>query len=213
MNNLFLYGCSNSVPFSYKTKWAEAYVQWKGYVPEAYGDIISRELKLNQINYSKPGTNNYEIFQKICDTFDEVNENDLIIIQWTQISRFRLVNKNNEWENFYADVSHYTEKIKNCDDVSKSTISEILINRTLSKHVEEIKSWEKLLRSNFKNNKLLFWSPFENIPGHGNILKSLETIAIETNGTIADPHFNERGQNDLAMILLNWIGENKKNVI
>jgi hypothetical protein len=194
------------------SSWAKEYVEWKGYVPDVYGDIIARNLKLKQFNYAKSGTNNYAIFQTICDSINEIKENDVVIIQWTQVSRFRLVNRFNEWEDFYADVTHYKEKLKKCDDISKSTISEILVNRTNDKHSEEIVSWEKIINKTLTNNKILFWSPFVNISGYGKILKSMETIAIETDGKIPDPHFSEKGQKDLANILLNKL-DNKKFII
>jgi hypothetical protein len=214
MSNLFIYGCSNSVSYDDESSyWAKDYIKWKGYTPKVYGDLISDELKLNQVNYSKSGTNNYSIFQKICETFKDVNKDDVVIIQWTQISRFRLVNKFNEWEDFYADISHYTEKVKKCNDICKHTISEILVNRNNDKHLEEVRSWEELLKSVFKNNKLLFWSPFDNVSGHGKILKSLETITMETNGKVLDPHFSENGHKNLSDFLLNKIDDNRIDII
>jgi hypothetical protein len=213
MSNLFVYGCSNSEQYSALVPWSKEYVKWKGYTPKVYGDIISYELNLNQFNYSKSGTNNYSIFQKICETFKDITKDDVVIIQWTQVSRFRLVNRFNEWEDFYADVSHYTEKLKKCDDISKNTVSEILVNRTYNRYIEEIKGWEEILKNVFKNNKLLFWSPFDDTSGYGKILKSLETISIETNGKIDDPHFSEKGQKILSEFLLNKIENNRHNII
>ena len=213
MANLFVYGCSNSEQYKPSNPWAKEYIKWKGYVPKVYGDIISNQLNLTQFNHSKSGTNNYAIFQKICETFKDVTKDDIVIVQWTQISRFRLVNRLNEWEDFYADISHCTEKIKRCDDISKNTISEILVNRTNERYVEEIKSWEEILKTIFKSNKLLFWSPFDNTSGHGKILKSFETITAETNGKIDDPHFSETGQQNLSEFLLNKIENKRDNII
>lgn len=212
MSNLFVYGCSNSEQYSELTLWSKEYVKWKGYIPKVYSDIISDKLNLKQHNYAKSGTNNYSIFQKICETFKNVTIGDIVIVQWTQISRFRLVNRFNEWEDFYADVSHYTEKLKRCDDISKNTISEILVNRTYDRHLDEIKSWELILKNTFKDNKLLFWSPFDT-SGYGKILKSLETISTETNGLINDPHFSENGHKILSEFLLNKIENNRENII
>lgn len=204
MPNLFVYGCSNSESFDTKVTWAIKYVKWKGFVPKCYGQLISEELKINLINYSKSGTNNHSIFQKICETIKNINEDDMVIVQWTDNSRFRLVNDLNEWVDFYPNS---VDTIKNFENVSKETITELMVNRTNTKYFEELKSWELIIRQTLNKTKLVFWSPFKEF----NSYHSLERIKTETNNEIDDNHLSENGHKEIYKILLENL--NKHNLI
>jgi len=209
MPNLFVYGCSNSESFNTKAHWAINYVKWKGYIPKTYGELISDKLNLNLINYSKSGTNNQFIFQKICETFKKIKEDDVVIVQWTNVIRFRLVNDKNEWVEFYYGNDDYLKKLNQFENISKQTITEIFVNRMNPKYLEEIKTWELIIKQVLNKNKLLFWSPFEEF----NSYHLLERIETETNGEIHDIHISENGHKDLSELLLKDLNTNKINFI
>jgi hypothetical protein len=213
MSNLWAFGCSNTASYDDDSLWNRLYVKWKGYIPKVYVDYIGERFNLNVINLSKAGTNNYSIFQKICDNVDNIYDDDLVIVQWTQYTRFRLVNNNNNWEDFFLNYENYKQQLENCSHLSEKTIQEVFVNRLNNLYLEEVKSWEKIIRKALPNNKILFWSPFDEIYGHGKIVKSLETITMETNKEIVDPHFSENGHILLSEILLSEINNTKKSFI
>ena len=45
--------------------WIDNYIDWKGYVPKVYGEIISDEMGFELVNLGKGGSDNYSIFQNI----------------------------------------------------------------------------------------------------------------------------------------------------
>jgi hypothetical protein len=207
MNKLWTFGDSYTENFRYDIWWCKDYLDWKGYIPKVYGQIISEKLNLELINIGQGGTNNYQIFQNICDNIMNFKKNDIVIISWTQLHRFRIVNKESEWEWFYNDKEHILEKLEKCEYMSKLTIEQIILNRynNKDKYLEEIKSWELIIKKALPNNNLIFWSPFDD-DEYGEIIQMFETIKKETNDTINNPHFSELGQAQLSEILLQRLG-------
>ena len=191
------------------------YINWKGDIPKVYPEIISEKLGMKLINFGKGGNNNYQIFQTFCENANNINKNDIIIISWSQLHRYRLINKENEWESIYNSKPHILEKLKKCEHISKTTIEEIIINRynNKKKYLEEIKSWEIVIKKSLPKNNLIFWSPFDD-DEYGEMIQMFETIKQETNNKIDDPHFSEAGQLHLSYILLERLGISTiKNII
>jgi hypothetical protein len=93
------------------------------------------------------------------------------------------------------------------------TIQQVLINRLSKEYRKEINSWENLIRLTIPTDKLLIWYPFDKIIGNGKVVKSIETIKVETNNLIDDLHFSESGQTHIASILVDMILNTKKNII
>lgn len=204
MGKLWTFGDSCTESF---TGFSPEYVNWKGYIPKVYGEIISEKLGLMLENFGKSGISNYQIFQNVCDNIEKINHEDIIIISWTQIHRFRLVNDENEWQLFYNSEKEILRSLKKCKYISNNTIDEIIFNRMVheNKYSEEIRSWEKIIRTSFAKNNMVFWSPF-NDAIYGSLWLKLETIKIETKNIIVDPHFSEYGQIQLSNILLERLG-------
>jgi len=193
MNKLWIFGDSFSEPFD-KTlyaNWRKKYIEWKGYTPLYYGEIISKELNLLHINLSISGLDNYSILDNIINVIDKIDKNDIIIIGWSSIGRFRLVDTNNK---FKSILSNKFNKISN---ISQNTIDEIIINRLSSTYINELNNYIKLLNFTFKENKIIHWSPFSKYREGLNLslsshLYKTETIDEETNGEINDLHFSEK---------------------
>jgi hypothetical protein len=207
MNTLWTFGDSYTENFRYDIWWCKDYLNWKGYIPKVYGEIISEKLNLKLKNYGQGGTNNYQIFQTICNNINNIKKNDIVIISWSELDRFRIVNKENNWELIYNNKSHILEKLKKCEHISNTTIEEILINRYTNKkkYLEEIKSWEIIIKKSLAKNNLIFWSPFDD-DEYGEMMQMFETIKKETNNKINDKHFSETGQLHLSYILLERLG-------
>ena len=146
-NKLWVFGDSYTEGFKVDEGWSKKYIDWKGYVPKVYGEFISEKFNLKLKNFGKGGTNNYQIFQNICDNIDSIKQNDIVVIQWSQQHRFRLVDKDNQWLDFFNDSDEYKSRIKKCEYVSEDTIREIIYNRLNSKWLEEQSSWEKIIKN------------------------------------------------------------------
>lgn len=209
MKSIWIFGDSFSA--SYKPDgvlnrdWRNNYVDWKGYTPKVYGEILANQLNIKLINKAVGGSDNYTIFQTFCNVSDLINKNDIVIFGWTSTIRFRLVAKNDNWESF---LPNWKSNHNYIDSVSERTINEILINRESKKYVDEINSWIKLINVYLKNNKVIHWN-YESLPYstkiNGYHLNKFESIYTETNGEIDDGHFSETGQLKLSEFFLDKI--------
>jgi hypothetical protein len=93
------------------------------------------------------------------------------------------------------------------------TVQQVLVNRLNKQYRNEVSSWEKLIKLKINPDKMLIWYPFDTIIGNGKLVKSIETIRMETNNEVDDLHFSEDGQVHLAGILLDKLLNNTKNII
>ncbi len=206
MKTIWIFGDSFSASYTpdshSNTDWRTNYVNWKGYAPKVYGEILANHLNIRLINKAVGGNDNYTIFQNFCDNAEYIKNDDIVIIGWTSYFRFRLANKNN-WQQI---LPWYNSEI---EGISTQTINEILINRESSnKYVDEINSWIKLINLYLKNNKVIHWnwdglSYSKKINGYH--LTKFQTIYTETNGEIEDGHFSEIGQLKLSEFFLDKI--------
>lgn len=95
MNKLWVFGDSYSEPFSRigTMQWKIDYINWKGYTPKCYGEILSDKLKLKHINLAIGGADNYTILDSIVSVLNTIDSTDIIIIGWSHTARFRVVSK------------------------------------------------------------------------------------------------------------------------
>jgi len=200
---LWTFGDSFSDRFA-NTGWSVKYVEWKGYTPKVYGEIISDKLELDLRNLGKAGSDNYTIFQTICDVSNGIKPDDIIIIGWSSPLRYRLVNMYNNWGSI---IPNSDNTMMNFENVSKDTMDEISVNRIHSLYVEEVNSWMKLLNYAFSKNNIIHWSPFEGMTH--NFFAGIEQIKIETNWELDDSHYSEKGQQMLSDELLFMISQNR----
>jgi hypothetical protein len=197
---LWIFGSSSSLLYK-DSEFGREYIKWKGYTPKIYSEIIAEKLEYELItNPLLDGSCNYRIFETICNKSNEIKNADLIIIGWTSLLRFRLVNESNK--NWVSILPNYHNSFKNT--ISENTISEILYNRTAQLYTYEISNWIKLIDKAFVNNKVIYWSDFftiKNVP----LINYCEKINTDTSGLINDFHFSEKGNLELANILINFI--------
>jgi hypothetical protein len=215
MNTLWAFGCSITDLYDSETSlshWSKSYIEWKGYVPKNYSELMAEKLECKLKNFGVSSADNYTIFQNFCDNINNIQQNDYVIIQWTQTSRFRLVSDDGKWTHFVTHYNQNKRKLENLKQVSSATIQETLINRTHDKFYEEIVSWENVIHNLIKPDKLLIWKPFEFF-GLGQMVKSVENVKTETNGLVDDLHFSEAGQIKMSEILLDRLQHNKKNIL
>jgi hypothetical protein len=207
---LWSFGDSFSCALTSDHKWAKLYTDFKGYVPKIYSELIADELGLELRNFAKSGDSNYGIFHEFVKKADKINSGDMVIIQFSSVYRFRLVNKDDKFES----ISAYWKDQYNKFNESEKTIQEIGINRTSKEYLEEIEDWIKIINISLPLNKIFFWSPFEESTGNKNMLPyyDLPDITKETNSMVNDHHYGEIGHNQIANIILTKI-INKKSII
>jgi len=179
-----------------RAKHVEKYIEFKGYKPKGYVDYLSEYYDCESINSARQGFDNLSILSSISKVIDQIQKDDIIIINWTQVERFRVVNYKNEWETIIA------KHLEVLDDtnISKKTAYEVMLNRLSPHYIDELNGWAKIISILFKDNNILQWSYIEKL--QGDIIKYIEpifeTIDYETKNRVNDKHFSEKGNLDLA---------------
>jgi hypothetical protein len=223
MNNLWIFGdsfCTTCHPNQRSDN-------MKGYLSsveineiDSWSELLSKKLNLNLINLAKGGNSNYQIFQDFCDYCHLIKENDIVIIGWGLIQKFR-ISENNKFLNINSGNN------RSYVGVSKSTIDSILKNRSkytviddtrIDRWAFEVYGWETSIQvlSRNKKFKVFFWSTEEprliyceldEYKSNKNYLckeskKPLITylkelgcpsMSDETNNLIGDSHFGIKG--------------------
>lgn len=204
-NKLWIFGDSFSEPLRYipganYLDWKKNYVNFKGYEPKVFSEIVAEKLNLELINTNLKGeaSDNSTILSRIIENIDKIEDDDVISIGWSTVTRFRLVNfKYNVW-----DIINPGHDIAEGSLISQKTIEEIGVNRTHDFYFNELCDWVKLLNKLFKNNKVIQWTWTQR-----NILK-FDRIVDETNGLLNDNHWSERGHQEFAEWFINCYNNN-----
>ena len=177
--------------------WRDSYIEWKGYVPKVYGEILSDRLGMELMNYGTGGWDNYSIFESFCNVVDKIEKKDFVIFEWSSSVRFRLTDEDGNWHNF---IPKYDNPTILAEYMDRDSINKLLANRANKKYGEEVNAWIKLINNTLKDNNVIHWTPFV-----GNInatfLKEFELIRDETGGVINDGHFSESGHIELSNVL------------
>jgi hypothetical protein len=202
---LYIFGDSFSAGFSFESNWTNPYVNWKGYTPKGFGEIISQKLNLELINLAENASDNYSILQKFCDNVKNIKKNDLVIIGWSSPLRFRLVS--NDWITILPNNDKFSTKEIDKTKISESTLIEILLNRDDIRYCNEVNSWIKLL--NNLNKNIIHWTPFDQRLDCM-FLSKFETIVTETNGELNDWHFSENGHLQLSDLFISKFKKKNK---
>lgn len=201
----FTEGYNNFVtkhPNGHRIEWRDKYINWKGYTPKVFDEILSNKLKIKSINKGIGGADNYTIFDSIIEVLEKIKEDDIVIIGWSTLSRYRLANQQNEFESITMWWQNASQTALERIGISQSTINDIMINRIDNKaYINEINGYIKLINHIFKTNKVIHWSPFyinKSIGLKVIDIPKLESILNETKGEIDDLHFSEPAHFELA---------------
>jgi hypothetical protein len=211
MSKLWVFGDSFTEGFNesnYYSKnplpdWRKKYIEWKGYVPQVFNEILADKLKIETINCGIGGADNYTIFHTIIKNLEKISKDDIVIIGWSSVLRIRVARNNNTFAPITAWMLRLTDDgLRDRGiDVSQKTISELFVNRTSSVYIDEINDLIKVLKLLLKEQKVINWSPFyDNFKWGMNILPIplLDTIIDETKYKILDGHFCEPSHFALA---------------
>jgi hypothetical protein len=206
MARVWTFGDSNTDGFRSSDLWARKYVEWKGYQPKSYGEIIAEKLDFELVNLGKGGSDNYTIFETFCGSIRRIKKNDIIIIGWSNPLRYRLVSDENYWKPI---LPFYTGNDKSLKNISINTINEILLNRNNKLYSIEVNHWIRLIDLAFKDNIVKHWTAFE-CDIAAIFIGQTEKILDETNMEIEDFHISEKGHLELSEKLMSTIYKNKK---
>lgn len=220
MNTLFTFGCSYTADF--ETNNFENYLKYKEYrggsYPKSWPTLLSEKMGMDIKNFGIGGTGNQSIFEQFCIHCDEINENDVVIIEWSFIHRYRMALKNG-WYNLTLGrptISDFNE------------INDIIIeNRSNELYVDEIFNFIKLINefSKSKKFKVFYWFADDEMKKRltketpdiekyicweksvrGEIVfRGGISIKEETNDVVNDTHFGELGHQIQSDIIYDYI--------
>ena len=123
---LWVFGDSFSVPFE-RVKNEHPYVPYKKYCPKIFSNIISENLNLELTDRSRGGSSNYDIFHTYIKEIDNIKDGDILIFGWTQIIRFRIASKRND---FYDVIIAVVEHMKELIDIPSKSLFDLTLNRS-----------------------------------------------------------------------------------
>jgi hypothetical protein len=229
MGKLFLFGCSYTAEYFFSSDLNKTYRQYYdfrgGNFPPTWGQLLANKLNLELVNYAWGGNGNDQIFHDVCKNFSQFKSDDVVIIEWSYICRFR-------WAQFEGDFWMPVGPVNNDPEIiDENTLNDILINRSHKLYIEQIYDFEKVIDtlSKYMGFKVYFWSadhqiiyPNEKINRQtkyiaSEYVKKDETIfnevfrrngkriLEETDGQINDNHFGESAHRILSEIFYSHI--------
>jgi hypothetical protein len=144
------------------------YQQWKEYrggnLPPIWIDLLGQKLNMDVVNYGHGGNSNLETFETICKNCDQFKNGDIVIINWTEITRFRWVAFGNfrSAEGIY-DVPYWRRiQAASNDDgcIDEKTKIDIVQNRTNTLYIEEIYNYQNIVDQLAKSIgfNVFYWS-------------------------------------------------------
>jgi hypothetical protein len=197
MKRLYVFG--DSFTDKYVISNNTRYLNWKGYTPKCYHEILGEELGLSVLNFAKSyGMDNYAIFNEICDNINNITD-DIVVINWSEPVRFRMVDTTTgKWRTIMPiKGSRINKGLPYVNGVKNETIEDVFVNRTEGLWLKEVESWINIINKALKNTIVVHWTWYNNT--------DRETITEETNGEVYDFHYSEKGHKDLADSILKQI--------
>jgi hypothetical protein len=215
---LWAFGDSFTEPFSVQCGDQLIYHKWKGHIPKNFIDFISENLQVEKINKAKGGSSNRTILSTFINNMDYIEDNDIVIIGWTSLNRFRIIDSE---ENFFDVISPQTIIKALWDSPTiRHSIDEYLIIREHPLFFNELMEYMDLINKSLPKCQIVYWTWHHmNIPSYKpkfqeliNLFNSklvhngpIEDIITETQGVIQDFHYSENGHRYLAEKILKKI--------
>jgi hypothetical protein len=211
MKKLYIFGDSFSQLFSDVSNFSKEYLDFKGYIPKTYSEIISEKLNLELKCYAKGGVSNRTILSQFISVLNQIEDGDVLIFNWSTHNRVRIVGNNGEIADCTAPIMGGNFKSPYNDFPSESVVH-MVINRLKSQvFYTENTEYIKLIKKAFPNNKIIHWTWVDEREKSKYFLEfselcthygPLEHISDETNGKINDHHYSENGHVLLSDILI-----------
>jgi hypothetical protein len=210
MNKLWIFGDNNSAIFGRTTERRFKYYKEyrNGIFPKTWSELLSKELNLDLKNMAVSGQSNYDIFDMVCKCIEQIKKDDVVIIGWGDVRRFRLVD---DATNRFVTIRPnqlIPEWINNplfLNGINIDVINSILQNRTNTEWLNEIYNWEIIINlfSKLIGFKIIYWT-FDSTLNKSHYIstndfrvdlvqRGAEDITLETNGKLVDDNFGEKG--------------------
>ena len=163
MGNIFGFGDSYTQGHKLDTSFP-SYKLWKQYLndklPDTWIEILGDKLNMDIHNYGMGGASNVEIFHTFCKHINEMKKDDIVIINWTFMHRFRWASydeRDGVINKFWMGLSCNPENGKY---ISESTREEIVLNREHPYYLDEINDYEILIDklSSLIGFEVYYWS-------------------------------------------------------
>jgi hypothetical protein len=225
MSDLWIFGDNSSAIFG-KTKERRYhyYNQYRsGKFPKTWSELLSEKLNLRLKNYAIGGQSNYDIFEWFCKISTSIKKEDIVIIGWSDIQNFRIVNQyNGEFVTSRPCALKCVNTPVFLRGINLTTIKELHDNRINESWLNEIFSWENLINllSRLIGFKVYYWTfdkkihkPYYiggDVTDLYNHLKKIgaQTITEETKKELNDDQFGEMGQLVQYEYFLKYLNDN-----
>jgi hypothetical protein len=167
MGTLHLFG--DSYTYGHNTFGGyEPHLKWEKFrgseLPPSWGELLSNKLDMNLSMNAVEGSSNDETFQTICKQCVNFKKNDIVIINWTYMHRFRwaIPEIKKPYEPLILPFWKRTgiANLPNDTDISEHTRFDIAINRLNPLYVEEIYDYENIIDTLAKSIgfNVYYWS-------------------------------------------------------
>jgi lysophospholipase L1-like esterase len=162
-------------------------------------NLLSSNLNLPLINYSKPGGSNQMVLRYLTQSMESLNQGDFVIVGLTSPDRFELPYKN-EMLRLIPNKHMFKKELMDSDYLFYNTVSEYVkyvhtphfekLNKEVLKSINSIKTY--LTKSGVN---IFTWTWSKDFDCDYNIeLLEFEKIYEHTNGEIDNHHFSWKGQ-------------------
>ena len=205
----FGHGCNDDCVSETKIE----YLEYKKDGDNIWTDHLGKLLNCKVNNFGKNGVSNDYIFDKIIDNFDNIRENDIVIINTTLYGRID-VPIGDSLCNVLSSYEGAKKIIKDHINEEEKEKIEAVINFQyhFSNHQfykERHKNRFEFLRNRFVNDKKISFFFMWSLEDDDGIYRSFQTIKDHTNGKINDTHFSFKGHLDFAHYIHSTM-DNKK---
>ena len=191
----------------------EEYLPYKKEGDDIWTNHLGKLLNCKVNNFGKNGVSNDYIFDKIIDNFDNIKENDIVIINTTLYGRID-VPIGDSLCNVLSSYEGAKKIIKDHINEEEKEKIESVINFQyhFSNHQfykERHKNRFEFLRNRFVNDKKISFFFMWSLEDDDGIYRSFQTIKDHTNGKINDTHFSFKGHLDFAHYIHSTMDNNK----
>lgn len=184
----------------------------------SYTELVSEALEMDLVNSGFGGSSNDAIFHQFVGVMEKISPEDLVIVGWSDNSRYRLADKNNR----LFSILLTGLEIDILDNVSMNTLKEIFFNRSATAYHQDVINYIKVIDTYCKSigANTLHWSWLDQSYGQKrlgtdaitlelmNLLmpyKKRSTISEETENKIQDFHYGKIGHEQLAQDIIDYI--------
>lgn len=231
MSTLWTFGCSYTGeyhPLTFADGSPNNYTKFKEYrggeLPEVWPHRLAKLLNLDCKNLGIGGAANAQIFLEFCNHSNEFDENDVVIVGWTQLSRFIIpASVDSECREFAPVHPNGFENFsKEQMGLSSDTLAQMIVEKSNPLWATVIYDWQNVMLDFAKSKKfnIFFWSSdskiiyddIDNLRNQKNYLLTSakngvishvtklggKTIEKETKGVVQDHHLGDSGHQKQA---------------